>query len=207
MPVPPKQVSGEHDLGEGERTLLRPKPQYHTAQNAGEGEQTLLKPTLILPAASNIEEGEQTLLRPSFTRERHTRRTWLSVGMLKPESAKVYAILDIRQDEQTVQRIAIQESTVIIGRADVTHGVAPDIDLAPCDPSKSVSRRHARIRLEDTAFYVEDLGSRNRTLVDEIMLTPHRPELIQNGDVVCFGSVKATFRMLGTSELPVPWAQ
>jgi pSer/pThr/pTyr-binding forkhead associated (FHA) protein len=54
---------------------------------------------------------------------------------------------------------------------------------------------------------IEDLKSRNKTRLGEMTLTPLKAELLQNGDVVSFGSVKATFRLLGTSELPTPWAQ
>jgi hypothetical protein len=34
-----------------------------------------------------------------------------------------------------------------------------------------------------------------------------KPEALHNGDVVSFGSVKATFHLLGTSALPDPWSQ
>jgi hypothetical protein len=30
--------------------------------------------------------------------------------------------------------------------------------------------------------------------------------MLHDGDVLYFGSVKATFRLLGTSELPVAWS-
>ena len=70
-----------------------------------------------------------------------------------------------------------------------------------------LSRQHARIRLDGTSFYIEDLESRNKTRLGELTLTPRQPEELQNGDVVIFGSVRATFRLLGTSELPVPWSQ
>jgi hypothetical protein len=40
----------------------------------------------------------------------------------------------------------------------------------------------------------------------ESVLTPRKPEVLHNGDVVNFGSVKATFRLLGTSELPEAWS-
>ena len=142
-----------------------------------------------------LAAGEQTLLRPK-----------LSMGPVAPESAKIYAVLDIQQNEQVVQRIAIKENPVVVGRADPKRGTTPEIDLTQFDPLSTVSRQHARIHLENDRFSLEDLKSRNKTRLGELTLAPHKPEVLQNGDVVSFGSVKATFRLLGTSELPVPWS-
>jgi len=106
-----------------------------------------------------------------------------------------------------VQRITLEETSVVVGRVDPRRGITPHIDLTQFDASSTVSRHHARIRLEKTHFYIEDLKSRNKTRLGELTLTPHKPEVLQNGDVVSFGAVKATFRLLGTSELPAPWSQ
>jgi len=105
-----------------------------------------------------------------------------------------------------VQRLTIRENNVLVGRVDPQRGIMPEIDLTQFDPLSTVSRQHAQIRLEKTLFYIEDLKSRNKTRLGELTLAPHKPEVLQNGDVVSFGSVKATFRLLGTSELPVPWS-
>jgi hypothetical protein len=143
-----------------------------------------------------LAEGGQTVIRSKP-----------SIEPLKPESAKIYAFLDIKQNERVVQRITIKENSVIVGRVDPKRGISPEIDLTQFDTSSRVSRRHARIYLEKTLFYIEDLKSQNKTRLGERTLTPLKPELLQDGDVVSFGSVKATFRLLGTSELPVSWSQ
>jgi pSer/pThr/pTyr-binding forkhead associated (FHA) protein len=164
-----------------------------TEQELKEDEQTLLRPRRTIE--QELKEGEQTLLRSR-----------LSMGPVAPESAKIYAFLDIKQNEEVVQRIPIKGNAVIVGRVDPARGIKPDIDLTPFDPSSTVSRQHARIRLDKTSFYIEDLNSRNKTRLGESALTPRKPELLHNGDVVGFGWVKATFRLLGTSQLPVPWS-
>jgi FHA domain len=165
-----------------------------TDQESAVGEQTVLRPKSSI--SQELKEGEQTILRSS-----------LSIKPMAPESAKTFAFLDIQQNEQDVQRIAITEKAVVVGRVDPKRGITPEIDLTQFDPSSMVSRRHARIRLEGNFFYIEDLGSRNKTRVGELTLNPNKPELLHDRDVVSFGSVKATFRLLGTSELPVPWSQ
>jgi pSer/pThr/pTyr-binding forkhead associated (FHA) protein len=195
FPVTAGQVnsppSTQQELKEGEKTLLRPKPS--TEQELKEGEKTLLRPK---PSTEQeLKEGEKTLLRPI-----------LSMGAVAPESAKIYAVLEIKQNEGAVQRITIKENAVLVGRADPKRGITPGIDLTPFDPSISVSRQHARIHLEKNCFYIEDLNSRNKTRLGESVLTPRKPEVLHNGDVINFGSVKATFRLLGTSELPEAWS-
>ena len=177
MPVMQKRVTAQLDID----------------QELSEAEQTLLRPLLN---DKELPEGENTLLRSK-----------LSIGAVEPESATVYAFLDIQQNEQVMQRIAIKANQVIVGRLDPKRGITPDIDLTQFDTSSTVSRQHARIRLEKTCFSIEDLESRNKTRLGELTLTAHKPEVLQNGDVVSFGSVKATFLLLGTTALPEAWSQ
>jgi pSer/pThr/pTyr-binding forkhead associated (FHA) protein len=207
LPFFPRRVSSklstDQELREGEQTVLRSK--LSTDQELREGEQTVLRSKLN--TNQELREGEQTVFRSSLESEKSVRRQPLSIEPLAPESAKIYAFLDIKQSEQVVQRITIRDNNAIIGRVDPNRGITPEIDLTQFDTSGTVSRQHARIRLEKTLFYIEDLKSRNKTRLGELTLTPLKPELLQNGDVVSFGSVKATFRLLGTSELPAPWSQ
>jgi hypothetical protein len=172
----------------------RVSAQLNLDQELLEDEQTLLRPRRNI--GQELPEGEQALLGSK-----------LRIGPVAPESATIYAFLDIQQNEQVVQRIAIKENLVVVGRVDPKRGITPEIDLTQFDTSSTVSRQHARIRLDKTFFSIEDLKSRNKTRLGELTLTPHKPEMLQNGDVVSFGSVKVTFRLLGTSELPAPWSQ
>lgn len=141
-------------------------------------------------------EGERTIIRSR-----------LSIGQLEPEQAKIYAFLDIQQDGGDVQSVAITGETVLIGRPDRQQGITPEVDLTPFDARRTVSRQHARIRLEKDLFSIEDLKSQNKTRLGGQVLTPHQPTLLHNGDTVSFGSVKATFRLLGASPLPTAWSQ
>ncbi len=163
-------------------------------QEVAVGEETVRRPRPSTDQEAAV--GEETILRSQ-----------LSMGLVAPESAKPHAFLDIQQNEQVAQRIAISKNVVIVGRADPKRGITPEIDLTQFDPSSTVSRRHAQIRLEKNSFYIEDLESRNKTRLGELTLTPNKRELIKDGDVVSFGGVKATFHLLGASELPTAWAQ
>ncbi len=208
----------EHESRDLDRTLLMPgrsdSPRTPDALNLGDGNRTVLMPWPASSQASAAEgahgavsDSERTV--PATWTEAEQRRLdqTVSIDPLEPESARVYLCLDIKRSEGVMQRIAITENAVVVGRHDSERGIMPQIDLTPFDPLNTVSRQHARIHLEDSVFYLEDLGSRNRTRLGTSRLTPHEPEPLRNGDVVTFGSVIATVRVLGTSALPVPWSQ
>jgi|GEM_PF-1044403 hypothetical protein len=210
-----------------EKTLLKPKPDVaqqtegeeqtlidikaRMARQMAKDEQTPLK--LDSTVAQQVTESEQTLLRArpamplqATEGEQTLISTRLVIGDVKPKSATTYAFLEIQQQGGRVQRLEIKEKIAIIGRSDLKHGIKPDIDLTPFDSAHSVSRRHARIHLEKAFFYIEDLKSRNGIRLGEKTLVPFKPAMLHDGDLLYFGSVKATFRLLGTSELPVAWS-
>ena len=58
----------------------------------------------------------------------------------------------------------------------------------------TVSRQHARIRLEDDRFVLYDLGSANGTFLNETRI--EQPAAIKDGDAVRFGEVEFTFKQL-----------
>lgn len=80
-------------------------------------------------------------------------------------------------------RVGLFTGENILGRgADVI-----DIELP------TISRRHARIVIKDDACTIEDLDSKNGTWVDDKRLTG--PRTLSDGNVVCLGSVRFTFRL------------
>jgi hypothetical protein len=71
------------------------------------------------------------------------------------------------------QRFTLERDLTIIGRAD-------DCDIRVADPL--ASRRHAQVRREPWRYVLEDLGSRNGTLVNGEAVAGERP--LQHGDTV-----------------------
>jgi serine/threonine protein kinase len=121
-----------------------------------------------------------------------------------PNEAGIYAFLDLEKPGEETRRIPIKSSYAIIGRIDPKRQIIPEIDLSEIDPQMTVSRQHARIRFEKTFFYIEDLKSRNKTRLRELVLQPFHAELLEHGDTLCFGSVKLVFRIPGQHDIPVP---
>jgi len=72
-------------------------------------------------------------------------------------------------------------------------GRAPTADLRIDDPR--VSRLHARIEMRDDGVYIEDLGSRNGTLVNGELSEGQR---LAAGDEIGIGAASIIFRGVGT---------
>ncbi len=82
----------------------------------------------------------------------------------------------VRMDGSDVGQVTSLTGTVLeVGRLAKNH-----LHL----PLEGVSRQHARIVFQDGAYWVEDLGSANGTVVQGARVTRHR---LADGDVVQFG--------------------
>lgn len=92
-------------------------------------------------------------------------------------------------------RLAGTEST--IGRWDADNGIFPDVDLDAHDQEAKVSRRHARIRIQDGKYVIEDLGSTNGTYVNRgRRLLPGSPHILNDGDEVIVGKTFMRFHVI-----------
>lgn len=83
-----------------------------------------------------------------------------------------------------------------IGRWDPDGGAFPEVDLTADDPEAKISRKHARIFVQDGEYYIEDLGSLNGTYVNRgPRLLPGSPQIIKHDDEVVMGKTffKFTF--------------
>ncbi len=110
-----------------------------------------------------------------------------------PDAQGIYANLAYERANGEIQYIPILKTEAIIGRSDPKHEYRPDIDLTIFDTKHTVSRQHARISLKEGQFYLEDLGSRNKTRIDNITLPPKQAIPLRPGDHVRFGSVQLDF--------------
>jgi serine/threonine-protein kinase len=100
--------------------------------------------------------------------------------------------------ELTMPAFSLQKDENLLGRRDPMSNIFPEIDLSKYDPQTKISRRHARIWRDGGNFLVEDLGSSNGTIlspggVDAVRLTPHRPQVLANGDKIRLGDTTLHF--------------
>jgi serine/threonine-protein kinase len=88
----------------------------------------------------------------------------------------------------------LQQESNLIGRTDPLSNIFPEVDLSRFDPQTKVSRRHARIWREGEAFLVEDLGSVNGTVINDIIrLEPRHPRSLDSGDRIRMGETTLHF--------------
>jgi pSer/pThr/pTyr-binding forkhead associated (FHA) protein len=89
----------------------------------------------------------------------------------------------------------ITSETALIGRYDPVTGTRPEVDLTQVDINRSVSRRHARIVLQEGAFLLsEEVGALNGTFVNGQRLAAGAPSRIVNGDKLGLGMVTLVFK-------------
>ncbi|MBA3944193.1 MAG: FHA domain-containing protein [Herpetosiphonaceae bacterium] len=87
------------------------------------------------------------------------------------------------------------KAEVIVGRNDAPSNHFPDIDMTPHNgEAGGVSRRHARISVQQGQIMLEDLDSTNLTRINQQQARPKQPQPLRDGDEVRFGSVVTTFR-------------
>jgi len=137
-------------------------------------------------------------LRATLIEDRH-RPEQSSAGAMPaiPTEKGVFAYLCSEIDGTETERLEMNKQSVVVGRTDPKRNLKPDIDLTSLDQKMTVSRQHARIRYERTFFYIEDLKSHNKTRLDDVTLTPLKPELLHHGDHVQFGAVRMVFKVPG----------
>jgi hypothetical protein len=108
-----------------------------------------------------------------------------------------HATLVIERGSSAGKKFLLIEKDANIGRWDADGGIFPDVDLDSDDPEAKVSRRHARISLNDGQYLIEDLGSTNGTFVNRgRRLAPGNRYPIKDGDEIIVGKTFLRFRVL-----------
>src|SRR3989442_11682537 len=83
----------------------------------------------------------------------------------------------------------------MMGRYDRVTGTRPEVDLTKFDITRWVSRRHARIVLQEGAFHLfEEVGALNGTFVNGQRLASGAPTPIVSGDKLGLGMVSLVFK-------------
>jgi serine/threonine-protein kinase len=88
----------------------------------------------------------------------------------------------------------LKNESNLVGRTDPLSNIFPEVDLSRFDPQTKVSRRHARIWRDGESFMVEDLGSVNGTVINDIIrLEPRTPRALDSGDRIKLGETTLHF--------------
>lgn len=110
----------------------------------------------------------------------------------------IHARLVIERGESIGTEFSLSGEESYIGRWDADNGVFPDVDLDAYDPEAKVSRRHARIVLQNGRYLIEDLGSTNGTFVNRgKRLIPGSRHALNDNDEVIVGKTFLRFFING----------
>lgn len=82
----------------------------------------------------------------------------------------------------------------LVGRPDPVTGINPEVNLGQIDESRSLSRRHAKVSVDEQGCSLrEDVGTTNGTFVNGQKVRTGEPLRLKSGDKVKFGSVEVEF--------------
>jgi hypothetical protein len=110
---------------------------------------------------------------------------------------KPHARLVIEKGRSTGKQFMLSDVEAHIGRWDADGGIFPDVDLDTDDPEAKVSRRHARITVNNGQYFVEDLGSTNGTFINRgKRLTPGQRQALCDGDEIIVGKTFLRFHIV-----------
>ncbi|MBM7773434.1 hypothetical protein JOD54_003638 [Actinokineospora baliensis] len=88
------------------------------------------------------------------------------------------------------RRFTLAGDSLVIGRADPTRGIHPDIDLTGPPEDRAIGRSHAMLVPAESGWTIVDLHSTNRTFVNNIQtpIPPDHPTPLTPGDHIYLGA-------------------
>ncbi len=115
-------------------------------------------------------------------------------GTRQPARRTTAKLVVMGTNEMTAQFPLNVEGESLIGRMDPNRGIRPEVDLSKYDPAARVSRKHAKIIVQGSQFFVEDLGSANGTFINGSMrLAQGKPHMLVSGDELKLGETTLKF--------------
>ncbi len=115
-------------------------------------------------------------------------------GTRQPAKKTTAKLIVMGTNEMSAQFALNADGESLIGRLDPNRGIRPEVDLSKYDPSARVSRRHARIVVQGSNFYIEDLGSANGTVINgSVKLPQGKLHMLMSGDELKLGETTLKF--------------
>lgn len=85
-------------------------------------------------------------------------------------------------------------SEFLIGRPDPASGINPEVNLSTVDPTRSLSRRHAKLIRQGQLFFVrEETSTVNGTYLNNARIKTGEDVAVKPGDKLRFGAVEVEF--------------
>ncbi len=182
----------------GEMAILEGMPRTATAVAIEDTECIVINEATFDNMIKNNVEIAVRMLRKLSKNLRHTTELLNQIAgktyqisrseILKEEKASPYILKSV--DWSDIKFYIKEEGITLVGRKDPVTEIYPDIDLSNLDPQKSVSRRHAKLFLEEGKLFIqEEIGTHNGTFINGNRLEKGKKYIVDNGDKVQFGLV------------------
>jgi pSer/pThr/pTyr-binding forkhead associated (FHA) protein len=110
------------------------------------------------------------------------------------EDAPQQATLTVRRNGTDTDTVFVVNPPTVIGRFDPAVGPI-DIDLGSLPEGAYVSRKHAKIVLEDGVYTIQDLGSSNGTFVLRDDFERVESAELSDGTEIALGNARFVFRI------------
>jgi CRP-like cAMP-binding protein len=182
----------------GEMAILERMPRSASAEIVEEGDLIVISGETFGDMIKANPEVAVRMLRKYSIRLRETNKQLeqvLAHGSMSPDALKEAsqppASSGTLQSEALAYFIApttgnvfpIFKSESLIGRFDSVTGMRPDVDLTNEDQSRNISRRHARLVVRDSKYFVaEEIGTMNGTFLNGTKLPNGVLTPIKDGD-------------------------
>lgn len=111
-----------------------------------------------------------------------------------PSTATASPAFVLRDASGAVIALAHERGELLVGRPDPVTGTIPDINLTDRDPTRSLSRRHAKLVATDGGWSLrEEVGTVNGTFVNGERLSTGTDIALNPGDRLRFGAVEIEY--------------
>ncbi|NJL92672.1 MAG: FHA domain-containing protein [Anaerolineae bacterium] len=138
------------------------------------------------PATQNLPQNEPANLTVPLA----ATAAPVAVNISNKLAATTQLALHFKQGAYRVPLPAKPEVT--LGRVDASTNTFPDVDLTTLDGTElGVSRRHAIIQHKEDQVLLLDLDSVNGTYVNGQRVLPAAPRVLQDGDEIRLGKLRA----------------
>jgi CRP-like cAMP-binding protein len=194
----------------GEMALLERLPRSATAELVEDGDLIVISGETFGDMIKANPEIAVRMLRKYSIRlrdaDRQIERILSSQGGVLPEPAEVQAATGSAGTLQTDavgyfistatgNVFPVFKTDALIGRFDSVTGMRPEVDLTGEDQSRNISRRHARLVIKDTKFFVaEEIGTMNGTFLNGKKLANGVLTPIKDGDELVLCRLALTFK-------------
>jgi len=115
-----------------------------------------------------------------------------AAAAMRPAGATLFSLRRLREDGTPERDYALQKDSCFIGRS-------PSIEVSLADETVSVV--HARLWKENGRWWLEDLDSRNGTLLNQIPVS--KKTVLCAGDRIRAGRILLEFRLEDSSQPPI----